>query len=376
MLITDRTELRRFSAENRIWQGIPSIERTEKGRLFSTFYSGNIKETMGNFVVLLKSDDDGMTWSEPVAAACVGESGRCYDANLWIDPKGRLWWEWAVMPVCTVWAAVCEDPDAETLVWSLPRCIGGEVMMNKPIVTADGAWLFPMAAWRDGVRDGQMEPTFGRPCLSGVWSSRDEGASFEYLGGADVPERQFDEHMLLEKRDGSLLMLVRTFYGIGKSVSKDGGRTWSPGDDSGLPGPCSRFLIRRLASGNVLFVSHLRNPEAPFRREKLCAWLSRDDCETWEGPLMLDERSDVSYPDATERGGSIWITYDRERGGFQKRREDALACAREILFCRISEADILAGSVVDPKSRLRQIVSKLGVYRGPDVTALYEAERQ
>ena len=74
MLITDKTKLKHFSAEKRIWQGIPSIERTKKGRMFSVFYSGNIMETNGNYVVLLMSDDDGATWSGPIAAAYVGES--------------------------------------------------------------------------------------------------------------------------------------------------------------------------------------------------------------------------------------------------------------------------------------------------------------
>ena len=376
MLITDHTELQRFSAENRVWQGIPSIERTASGRMFSTFYSGNIKETLGNYAVLLISDDDGITWSEPIAVVYVGESGRCFDPNLWIDPEGRLWWEWAVMPICTVWAVVCEDPDAETIVWNMPRCIGGEVMMNKPIVAKDGTWLFPMASWRDGVRVAEQEPTFGRPCLSFVWASVDKGESFIRLGGADVPDRQFDEHMILQMRDGSLLMLVRTFYGIGKSVSKDGGHTWSPGTDSGLPGACSRFFIGRMSSGNVLFISNRPDKDHKFLRKELCAWLSRDDCETWEGPLLLDGRMDVSYPDAVERGGTIWITYDRERGGYRKSLTQAQADAREILLAKISEIDITAGKLLNPDSRLQQIISKLGAYNGPDVKALYEAERK
>ncbi len=375
MLIIDRTILQRFSANNRVWQGIPSIERTKRGRMFSTFYSGNIKETTGNYAVLLISDDDGIHWSEPVAVAYVGESGRCFDPNVWIDPDGRLWWEWAVMPICTVWAAVCEDPDAENLVWKMPRCIGGEVMMNKPIVAKDGTWLFPMAAWRDSIRNEDQEPTFGRPCLSYIWASVDRGESFTRLGGADVADRQFDEHMVLEKKDGSLLMLVRTFYGIGKSFSMDGGMTWTPGEDSGLPGACSRFFIGRMSSGNVLFISNLPDHDHKYLRKDLCVWLSRDDCESWEGPLLLDGRMNVSYPDAVECAGSIWITYDRERGSYRKSLSQAQSDAREILFSKITEADISAGKLVNPESCLRQIVSKLGAYNGPDVKALYDAEK-
>ena len=38
-------------------------------------------------------------------------------------------------------------------------------------------------------------------------------------------------------QDGRLMMLVRTFYGIGVSYSFDRGKTWSEGKNSGLPLP-------------------------------------------------------------------------------------------------------------------------------------------
>ena len=44
--------LKEYYSENRIWQGIPGIAITKNGRIFSTFYSGGIKETIGNFVLL------------------------------------------------------------------------------------------------------------------------------------------------------------------------------------------------------------------------------------------------------------------------------------------------------------------------------------
>ena len=48
-------------------------------------------------------------------------------------------------------------------------------------------------------------------------------------GHADVPMRSFDEHMIVQKKDGTLWMLVRTFDGLGESFSSDGGFTWTPG---------------------------------------------------------------------------------------------------------------------------------------------------
>ena len=39
--------------------------------------------------------------------------------------------------------------------------------------------------------------------------------------------------------------------------------------------------------------------------------LSDDDGVTWQHKLLLDERNEVSYPDAVEHNGFIYIIYDR-----------------------------------------------------------------
>lgn len=57
MFITDKNKLKEYGKEYRLWQGIPGIEVTKKGRIFSTFYSGGVMEEIGNYAVLLKSDD-------------------------------------------------------------------------------------------------------------------------------------------------------------------------------------------------------------------------------------------------------------------------------------------------------------------------------
>lgn len=362
MLITDPKQLRDFYADRRLWQGIPAIEHTKRGVLYAAFYSGGTKEEFGNYSVLLRSTDDGESWGEPIAAAYNGEKSRCYDQCLWIDPLHRLWYIWAVAPEHAVWAVICDDPDADALTWSEEFMIGHDVMMNKPTVLSTGEWLFPIAVWsRDCGAGVLISPSKKR--LAFAYRTSDQGKTFTCLGGADVPDRSFDEHMILELQNDTLLMLVRTKYGIGRSCSYDGGLTWTPGEDSGIKGPCSRFFIRRLSSGNVLLVNHYH-----FNgRSNLTAMLSDDDCRTWKGFLTIDERSDVSYPDAAEaENGFLYIIYDHERGGFLHDMASVRKCAREILMAKITEADILAGKLVSHGSRLRCVVSRLGDYAGED----------
>ena len=262
MLITTPEALASYAPAGRIWQGIPSITGTAGGRLFATFYSGGVREQLGNYCLLLVSDDDGASWREIAALVPEDPSAKRYfDPNVWIDPPGRLWFFAAACGSdCGLFAHVCESPDSDTLTWTDERFIGNDIMMNKPIVTRNGSWLLPIAVWNKGVR---LTPELPRsdddPIARGsfVYASEDNGETFVKRGGADVADRLFDEHMLLEKNDGSLDMFVRTNYGIGKSSSTDGGVTWSVGSDSGLGGPNSRFFITRLRSGAVLLINHI-----------------------------------------------------------------------------------------------------------------------
>ena len=368
MFITDKNELKNYGPTKRIWQCVPSLAGTKNGRLFCTFYTGSSAELFGNYCVLLLSDDDGKTWLDPFAAVVPEnpENGRFFDGNVWIDPQGRLWYFCSYTYPHAVYAFVCDNPDEDVLKWHEPVIIGHDVMMNKPTVTSNGDWLLPIAVWKHGLKgglDGNREDTDPEPRGSFLYRSSDSGKSFVKMGGADIKDREFDEHMFVENPDESIDVYVRTIYGIGKSTSYDGGKNWSEGTDSGLGGPCSRFFIRRLSSGNLLLINHVN--VARYQRTNLAAMLSSDNGKTWSAPLMLDSRNSVSYPDGFESlNGFIYICYDRERGGFKKTPQEALADAREILFAKFTEADILAGKLITEGSSLENIISKLGEYDG------------
>ncbi len=168
--------------------------------------------------------------------------------------------------------------------------------------------------------------------------------------------RVFDEHMIVERRDGTLWMLVRTATGIHEGVSADGGRTWSPLQPSPIPHVCSRFFIRRLASGRLLLVrhdpgeGHLARPGSWGDRSHLTAYISEDDGRTWRGGLLLDERLGVSYPDGDQTAdGTIFLIYD-----YQRYKD------RQVLLAVFSEEDVLGAARGDAPARLRQIVNQAG----------------
>lgn len=376
MLILDQETLKNFETGNRVWQGIPGIACTKGGRLFCTFYSGMTSETCGNYCVVLVSEDDGATWSEPIAAAYAGEMNRCFDPVLWIDPLGRLWFTWARGHFHGLYGAICADPDGETLQWSEEFFIGNDIMMNKPTVLSSGEWLFPIAIWdywftvdtfnqRRQYGDLYLEEYLqNRQPISGanVYKTVDNGKTFTMIGGCrQIDSRSHDEHMIYEKKSGVLVMLTRTKYGLARSYSYDKGVTWTVAENSGIAGPSSRFHVRRLRSGRLLLINHHQFTG----RNNLTAFLSEDDGQTWPYKLLLDGRDAVSYPDMAEsEDGYLYIVYDRERGGYKSSLEKALQCAREILLTKIREEDIIQGEITSSNSFTKRIISKLGEYRG------------
>ncbi|MFM7605003.1 MAG: sialidase family protein, partial [Prosthecobacter sp.] len=296
---------------NRAFTGIPSMAVAPKGRLWATWYAGvTPAEDANNYVVLSTSGDDGKTWTEVLTVDPDGSGPvRSFDPELWVSPDGRLFFFWAQMEKgrrdaeLGVWCIGTSEPDAANPTWSQPRLIGDGVMMCKPLTLSSGELVLLISKWKEHDHSAQMIV------------STDAGKTWSLRGACNVPvaDRQFDEHMFVERRDGSMWLLVRTKYGIGESVSTDRGKTWPELKPSSILHTPSRFFISRLASGNLLLVKH--GPlDTRTSRSHLTAYISKDDGHTWSGGLMLDERLGVSYPDGQQTpDGLIRIIYDFNR---------------------------------------------------------------
>ncbi|MEI7728539.1 MAG: sialidase family protein [Verrucomicrobiota bacterium] len=330
-----------YADEVRMFQGIPAIERAPNGRLWAAWYGGGITEDKNNYIILDTSGDDGRTWQRALILDPDRDGPvRAFDPCLWHDPAGKLWLFWAQRPdsrPADCMAITTTESGNAKATWSAPRRFFEGIMMNKPTVAADGRWLAPAAVW------------FSNDSAH-VMATVDQGKTYTQIGAANIPDRKdrnCDEHMLVQKRDQSLWLLVRTRYGIGESVSKDGGKTWPEVVPSPIPHPTTRFFIRRLSSGNLLLVRH-DPPNNARTRSHLKAFLSEDDGQTWKGGLLLDERRNVSYPDGVQASnGLLYVIYDWER------QRD-----KEILMATFREADVLQGTMVSPDGRLRARINQ------------------
>lgn len=336
------------------------ITRTPKGRLWAAWVAGG--DSPAAFMVAATSDDDGETWSKPrlvinSQAKHLPIPRSVIVGNLWTDPLGRVWFFFdQTMNHFDgrggLWAAVCENPDSEQPKWSEPRRLWHGSALNKPIVLSTGEWMLPVQLLQnDGIgpfSKANLFPELDPYRGANVFVTSDQGKTWERRGHAVMPNPNWHEHMVVERKDGSLWMMARTTKGLVETTSTDKGRTWSEPKPSVVNHPVARFHLRRLASGRILLVKHGDSVDAHEGRTKLKAFLSEDEGVTWKGGLMLDERKGISYPDGFQApDGRIYISYDRNR-----------STDGEILFARFTEQEVLDGQLSAPGSKLKMLISR------------------
>lgn len=342
------------------WIGIPGIEISKGGRIFITWFTGGAREPDSlNYILVAWSNDGGRSWIGPVCLASPEGKTRACDPCLWMAPTGELWLfinrgnrETGLHEVR---ARICKDPDAAVPEWGpeflLELNVPYAFRLNKPIVLQDGSWILPLTLATQKIMDWFAGPLQRH----GVGISVDEGRTWTSHGCLEAPEWAF-ENMVVQRRDGSLWMLIRTGGGVlWESFSSDGGRTWAHATPTLLKSPGSRFFIRRLASGNLLLINHFNFVTKGMlgkgmldARNNLTAQISTDDGATWNNGLLLDERHTVSYPDAIqEQDGLIRVIYDRDRFG-----------AGELLMAAFHEEDVIGGSNVSGQVVLKHCVHR------------------
>jgi len=348
------------------------MDVTPGGRIWLGWFAGGDDDRA--VIVLAKSDDKGKTFSRPQFILDPGytDTGIHLSAvvgNLWTAPDGRLFLFYTQSlgyfdGRAGSWFAVCENPDSDKPVWSKPQRIWHGTSLNKPTVLRDGTWLLPVVLWTHRAMrieasslwcnmGGRLFPELDPLRMTHVFASNDQGRTWTDRGCAKNPDDIFDESMILERKDGSLLMYMRTCSGIAECESTDGGRTWSEPRKRPEKSACARFFLRKLRSGRTLLVRNA-NPNEPAVRSHMTAFLSDDDGRTWLGGLLLDANdgsesphggpdSGVSYPDGFQTDdGTICIQYDYQRQ------------SGEIRMAKFREEDVLAGKDVSGCVELKQ----------------------
>ncbi|RPI82222.1 MAG: exo-alpha-sialidase, partial [Planctomycetaceae bacterium] len=111
----------------------------------------------------------------------------------------------------------------------------------------------------------------------------------------ELPKRGGMEPHIEELKEGRLLMIMRTMLGaIHKSVSNDGGKTWSPGESLGVESPQScPDLLKHPATGDLVLIWNAAKYDPNWfshegKRTPLSVARSSDGGQTWSKPRHIE----------------------------------------------------------------------------------------
>ncbi len=327
---------------NRKFEQVPAIAAdADEKVIYVAWYSGGAAPGPGNFVTVSTSTDNGESWvNDQLVLYPKSPSTRIFDPALWRDNKGQVHLYYGSAKDSLVWDGfggvntVQLSMAGSKIAYDAPKRLTDGVMSNKPIyVESKKITLLPVYVDKPTTNNQQQDSKENKYPANGafIFASDDKGITM--YSSISLPDsiRIHDEPQVVEvSANGTLLALLRTTKGIYAATSSDYGKTWSEPKPFTASGPTtsSRFFIGKLASGNLLLVSNNSTT-----RNNMTASLSKDGGKTWPYQLLLDSRENVSYPDADQTpDGSIHVVFDRDRTG-----------AKDILYCRFTEDDILKG---------------------------------
>ncbi len=343
-----------YLPEDRIWQGCPNILVTQR-RIWATWYSGGTTEPRAdNYCVVVYSEDGGKTWVDPYmiidpvddSVQTVLPLFMLYENEMWI-----IWYDYGA-PSGT-YAIKSSNYDAENIAevsWTEPKKMFDRMIHHRPTELSDGTLIV-------GSLGGDKTVTYAERSIN-------KGETWQTYGKAKSDVNSYKKAKIVEKRDGTLWMLSQLEQGAGggmeQSFSSDGGKTWTKYEHDLTPpliSPGARFEITRLRSGNLAFVSYATTNA----RTDLTVYLSEDDGATWPYSVLLDDRTEVSYPDLSEdEDGNIYVIWDMGR-----------YLQKEMRISIMTEANIKAGRVRFENEKI--IVSRLSGYR--DIVSVENVER-
>ena len=327
--------------KDRKFEQVPAVGATADGKqVFVAWYSGGAAPGPGNYVTVSVSQDLGKSWlNDQLAIYPRDKAYRLFDPTIWRDNKGKINLFYGSAKNSLIWDgfggvnAIEIKWDGNRISNSQPIRISDGVMSNKPVyLSSKKQTLFPVYIDKPilGTKSEKSFPQHG----VFIYSKTNNNLSLSAYASIQIDEelRIHDEPQLVEISEmGEYLVMLRTTKGIYYTKSSDFGKTWAKIQPFTASGPTtsSRFYLGKLSSGNLLLVSNNSTT-----RNKMSAFLSKDGGKTWPHKLVLDERENVSYPDADQTSdGTIHVVFDRERTG-----------AKDILYCRFTENDILNGN--------------------------------
>jgi len=291
-----------------------TVVQTTTGDLLSAWFGGT-KESKPDVGIWMARFANG-AWSKPERAAKVNETAH-WNPVLFRDAEGVVYLFFKIGPKIPYWQTYFKRSEDNGVTWTEPvELVPGDKggrgpVKNKPIILSDGAWLAPASTELKGdIPFADLSTDRGK-----TWTrSADWAIDRTVLKGTGAIQPTF-----WESPPGKVHALMRSNGGrIWRADSDDGGKTWSVVYTTELPNNNSGIDLLRLEDGRILLVY---NPVEKNwgARTPLDLAVSTDDGTTWRGVAHLendpDPDSEYSYPAIvrTQQGIAITYTWQRQR---------------------------------------------------------------
>jgi len=310
---------------------IPAVVVTNDGSILA-FAEGRKKSCSdtGNIdIVLRKSKDNGLTWSDlkviwddgenvsgnpaPVVDEITGDIHLLTTWNNGKDHESRII-DGTSINSREIFHQVSVD-DGET--WSTPNNI------SKSVKLPNWTWYATGPVHGIQLKNGDSKGRLIIPCdhieaeskkyYSHVIYSDDHGKTWK-LGGR-TPKDQVNECTIVELHNGNLMLNMRNYkrnelQARQVAISTDGGLTWeNQRIDTGLPEPrCQGAIlgVERRGENILLFT----NPANSDKRMNMTLSISRSEGSNW-GEKIIIFKDHAAYSDLTElKNGKIFVIYE------------------------------------------------------------------
>ena len=296
----------------------PTLRRMPDGSLCSTLCTGKgvtDDRLNGNAIGIIRSEDDGATWSEPKILFNHPKRAN-WASDIFVGGEKPLLFfhahnEETIFQELRTFVSSSDDSGRT---WNEPASIHGvphNLVPRQGKVLSDGSWLFP-AYWSE--QRGGWEafwPSGGKPMpgmykwfyTCGALKSFDKGSTFSLHGCVfrdnDDPGNAWEPEVT-ELENGHLLMFIRSDNGIlWKSESLDYGYTWTPMEPTDIPNPDTKVVVYKIAECYVMINNTIPDQTKKKQRTRLEMLLSYDNCRTWAKKKVI---ADVN---AAEQEGNI-----------------------------------------------------------------------